>query len=575
MKETIIKYIDYKIRLVSKKLQIEEFSELKDLENFLNILMDVQDKLGPEEVDKLNKNRNLLKKINEKYKIFNDDTLGLFIDYIKALSRHDPSFVSKNYSYLLNCVDAMVGKVDLLYKRYEKLFKVVKQKELENEDLVLHKMWLEELKNKLENDMIISDTALVDFILMDKQIDDNYKLRLFSSIERYNRKAIKEYMPASYEEIRKLLEDYGYSVDSKHDLLLISANYRLLTLNKILETIKILDLKFSDDILTKILVLGTSVNTIKEAYKKIINDKKYSLIATLKIHNFWIDKSHRANFFGKDKSSILDIKDNSESSNSNDESSNEEYEPNSSEIFETAKYLEKFPFYNSSFNGMKSILKLPVVKLMKRENMLGLYGISANDINGSMTLYSPYIITLLDQFIELDLKDYILSHLSTLSKPKSLPIVIYNNKIKHKKITRHVKGSEYLLPEIVEAAINYKDVIQVSNLTGLNVKKRTLYDEKILVDEPDKIVPKIYNLPIIKYLEENYKINELQYKIGDYIFSRKKILRVISSFCDEKEISMDLFLYVMTYQRIIDKIEADDLEKCLRETYNLSKGYSI
>ena len=95
------------------------------------------------------------------------------------------------------------------------------------------------------------------------------------------------------------------------------------------------------------------------------------------------------------------------------------------------------------------------------------------------------------------------------------------------------------------------------------------------MDEPDKIVPMVYKLPIIKHLEENYKINELQYKIGNYIFSRKKILRVISSFCDEKEISIDLFLYVMTYQRIIDKTEADDLEECLKETYNLSKGYSI
>lgn len=571
MKELIVKYLDNKIKSVINASKIDEFDTFSDLENFLSILMDVQNGVGPYEADEINRNKKLIIRINNKYKILDDDSLKMFLEFIKELSMRSPSFSSVNYSYVLNCVKKMMDKELFLYDEYERLSKMISKRQKENEDLTLYKLWFEELKNKFQNDVVITDKAFVDFIFMDKYINDDYKLKLISNLNEYNKYAIKNYVPINEEEVRKILMDYGYNINNKSVLLNVSANYTSLTLKKILETIKILNLNFKEDVLSKILSLGTSVSTIKEAYKKIKTDKNYSLVATLKIHNFWIDKAYQPGNSKKTKSSITNVSSPVESSVNDDD---EAYELNSSEIFETAEYLKKYPFYNSSFDGMKTILKLPVEKLKKRENMFCLYGIDYDDINGSMALFTPYGITMLDQFIELDLKDYILEHLSTLSKPKSLPVIIHNKKIKNESVTTIRNNNEYLIPEVVDAATKYTSVLSESNLTDLNINQRDNFDEELTLDEPNKIIPSIYKVPMIKYLEDNYKINDLQYKIGNYLFSRKKVLRVASSLVKE-ELSLDMFLYIMTYQRIISKNEVDDLENTLKNVFELVKTKSI
>jgi len=221
MKDFITKYLDTKIRFATKDLKIDEFLEAKDLENFLSLLIDVQKNLGPNEADELYRNRKLIFRINSKYNIIKDEILKIFIDFLRDLHIKSPSFSSNNYSFILGCIKTMLNKEDFLYDEYEKLSRKVEQKEKENEDLTLHKMWLEELRNKIQNDMVITDTSFVDFILMDKYIDNNYKLKLIIETERYNKNAIKKYIPASWEDVKKILGEYGYEIDSKDDLLKI------------------------------------------------------------------------------------------------------------------------------------------------------------------------------------------------------------------------------------------------------------------------------------------------------------------------------------------------------------------
>ncbi len=132
-----------------------------------------------------------------------------------------------------------------------------------------------------------------------------------------------------------------------------------------------------------------------------------------------------------------------------------------------------------------------------------------------------------------------------------------------------------MLADLVESAGKYNDVVENSNLTDANVENRPLYDEMLRFDSPDKIIPGIYNDPVIKFLEDKYKINNLQYQIGSYVFSRKKVLRVASSLIPKQKIDFDSFLYIMTYKRIIDKRELPNLEELLKGTYDLSKSYSI
>ncbi len=408
MKDILIKYLDSKIKYATKKLKIDEFFELKDLENFLCLLMDVQDELGPKESLELSKNKKLIQRINSKYKLIKPNILEIFISQIEELSRRSPSFTANNYTFVLDCFRKILSNEEILYKKYDELFNKIEKIEKENEDLTLNKMWLEEVKSKIENEIILTDTAFIDYIYFDKLINTEYKMKLIKNVEEFNKEALKNYVPASLEEISNLLKDYGYKITDEDYLVKISTNYKLSVLKNILDTIKEKKLKFEDDVIKKILAYGTSVSTINGAYEKVLNNANYQLNAVSKIHNFWIDRTYEKDTVNREKSSIFSNKIKNPITRKNEDENFDDYELNSSEIFETAEYLKKFPFYNSSFTGMKTILKLPIEKLMKRENLLSLYGIDANDIEGSMTLFAPYNITLLDQFLELDLKDYIL-----------------------------------------------------------------------------------------------------------------------------------------------------------------------
>ena len=214
MKELIVKYLDNKIKSIINASKIDEFDTFSDLENFLSILMDVQNGVGPYEADEINRNKKLIIRINRRYKILDDDVLKTFIEYIKELSMKSPSFASNNYSYILNCVKKMMDKELFLYDEYERLSKMISKRQKENEDLTLYKLWFEELKNKFQNDVVITDKAFVDFIFMDKYINDDYKLKLISNLNEYNKYAIKNYVPINEEEVRKILMDYGYNINN-------------------------------------------------------------------------------------------------------------------------------------------------------------------------------------------------------------------------------------------------------------------------------------------------------------------------------------------------------------------------
>ena len=562
----IIKYLNYKIKLFTKELESDKFFELKDLENFLNLFMELSDHFDEFETMFLYNNRDLFRRVVLKYNVLSKDETELFISFLRELVNKSPSFTSSNYKFVMNVLDKVKKSEYDLYENYEKLSNGLTLFEKQNEDMKLLKVWFEDIKSDVENKKVITDESFIDFICDDKLVDKAFKIKLISEIEKYNKDCFKSYVPLSLEKVKEILNRYGFDIKDNNFLTIISANYILGALTEILNTIRQLKLNFNNDVLAKILINGTSKNTIKNAYDKIINDNRYNLNATLKIYNFWIDKIVPINHRNKISSSLIP-KDSSSSSINNDYDDN--YELNSDEMFRTSEYLKKYDFYNSTFDGMKSILKIPVEKLMKRENELSLYGISVKDIKGSMTLFSPNIITMLDQFIELDLKDYILEHLSTLSSLKSLPVVIFKKKNEGKEYIT----SKGLDPSVKEEVGEYKAIVKSVGLQDARVENRKEYDDILSVNGSDKIVPMIYRVPIIKHLEENYRINELQYKIGRFVFSRKKVLRIASSLVLNNEITYDEFLYIMTYKTLLNEYDVDEIEDTLKHVYTAFKSY--
>ena len=477
----IEKYINYKIKGLAKQLTKEEFLDYKDLENYLNLIMSVyKQKLGPAQTDSLCDNITLLKKINNKYNLLSTYEMDLFISFLNEHNRKSPSFSSQNYSYLNKILDKLYESVDVLIEKYYELDEKINEINKENEDKLLSKYMLEDTKHKIDVNALLLDHGILDFISSDKIIDINYKIKLLEKINSYNKNAFKNYVPLSITEVIKILNKHGYKIEDRKLLDGISANYTLKSLNDILEKIDELSLKFSDDVIAKILYNGTTVKTIENAYNKIINDK-LNLISTLSIYNFWVDKIVNRNDARIYNSSISSYNESSVTNVSSDKDDEISFadDLNSEEIFKTIDYLKKYKFYNNDLKNMKTIIKIPVEKIMVRENLLSLYGIDVNNVSKSMVLSSNNSATILDQFIELDLKNYILEHLSTVAVSKSLPVIIYDFKKKEKEYIT----SRGLSSTVRESTEKYKDAVIKAQLCDADVLNREEYDE-ILKNKP-------------------------------------------------------------------------------------------
>ena len=82
----IEKYINYKIKGLTKQLTKEEFFDYKDLENYLNLIMSVyKQKLGPAQTDSLCDNITLLKKINNKYNLLDKKLRNEYFNISKKI----------------------------------------------------------------------------------------------------------------------------------------------------------------------------------------------------------------------------------------------------------------------------------------------------------------------------------------------------------------------------------------------------------------------------------------------------------------------------------------------------------
>lgn len=580
MSITLEKYINTKLSKIEAYKGKNLYSNIKAIENFLTLLMDIKHNLTKENVEIILRNKALFQYINQTFEIISEQKFNKFIMLLNDLNTQNSRFGSFDYNFLIQTLEEFYKKEEMLYEQYD-----VKEKEYKDtkDSMDYHKLWLSSIKNDIENQRVITDDSFVDFVSNDRLIDNKYKIILLREIEEFNKEAFSCYEFLSYDELKELLLKYSYKITNKSSLVQISVKYNSKVLQNILETIKKLKLHFSSEVLEKILVCGTSVQTINSAYNKIVLDKGYSLIAALKIYNFWTNAAYIPDNKEKNQSSLSTVSnlktgdaiESENSINNLDDVSAEASELNSIEIFKTADYLKKYAFYRYDFDGMKSILKVPVEKLEKRENLIKLYGIDAEKIEGSMTLFSPYVITMLDQFIELDMVDYILKHTSSLSKPKSLPVVIYSSKKKGKEVLNVRNGNAYLDPSVNDEVGKFNDAVVDAGLCDCKVSGRKDYDEILNEVGTDKINPLIYKIPIVNYLENNYKENELQYKIGAYIFSRKKVLRIISSLVEKtNNIDFDMFLYAMTYQKIMDVLDATKIESLLSDVYEFSKKFS-
>ena len=567
MKDKLIKYLNGKIRSLSNELKSEEYFELKDLENFLNILEEIKEE-NKDESNILYNNRYLIRRVNSRYNLVNQDSFELFISFIRDLYYKKAGFSSQNYKYINNILNVIYNKEDILYDKYFYLDSLSKKKERETLDLQIEKLELEDLKNKLENNKVITNDYFVYYIVNDKLYDAKYKTKLLCELNSYNKAALKNYIPLNVSNVIDIFNEFGYRVSNNSYLTNICANYSLGVLTDILDLIKNLKLDFKEDVLLLILSSGTSCKIIKESYLKIMKDNNYNLNSALNIPSFWSDNKNK---YSVNERIVSSVESSKNEIKNNVNSSMNPVLISSNEAFKTAEYLKKYSFYNKDFSKMKGLLNIPVSRIMKTENLLSLYGVDLTKLDSSTALSSINNITTLDQWIELDLADYIMMHLSSISVGKNFTKRIYDYKKSGKSVSNIKNGKEYLSNELRDDNRSTKQLYDDIGLSSIELENRDMYDEMLSINNPNKIIPTIYKNNIINYLEKEYRINELQYKIGDFIYSRKKVLRLASSLVEEGEITLDKFLYIMTYQKLANESDVRKIEEELCEVYALAK----
>ena len=121
----------------------------------------------------------------------------------------------------------------------------------------------------------------------------------------------------------------------------------------------------------------------------------------------------------------------------------------------------------------------------------------------------------------------------------------------------------------------YEELSNEIGLSEFDLQDRSMYDDILSNNNPNKISPLILNNPVIKYIEENNKISSFEYKFGDIIISRKKVLRIATSLLKDNYITYDAFKYIITYNSIFNKEDLDKLEENLRMTYAFALGRRI
>ena len=238
-----------------------------------------------------------------------------------------------------------------------------------------------------------------------------------------------------------------------------------------------------------------------------------------------------------------------------------------------------------------SIFTYPNESLKENIKALELYGISVKESNGTFKLSglkNKDVLFTIDQFIELEELPYVTYNTSrfALSSDDAIFYRLYKikkhnkenplNQIEYKRYKE--KGYDFL-SIITQDKEGNSIVDRFSNkeeATG-TIKPKVFDEEtttrlKNLIDNKRTYFNKnTSNIEIIKYLDLRYKSpnNDSVYIVSGKVFSRIKVMRLLSILENEKLDKYDLMVFCLTYNSIIS---SEEYEKVCSTIYGLERG---
>lgn len=530
-------------------------------------------------------------------KIFKDIKLIMIAKYQNGLNI---DLTENQINYINNLCNKVTTEKNNLEEKISNIEPVENLDELET--LVIEYEYLNEKINSNTKELLNENDfkLLYESIIQKETTDYETKREVLIAIKYYN-DTIKNKKTFSIEEIKQLLKQYNLDsiidiVNENEELVKNKANIE--RIDEILEIFKEKGWlnKFNSKVLFKILLYG-DVNFIKERVIEVENNIEHRKL-------FFANDSFWFNTISKRKEQQRQTRAYKKANNKNlySDSPYKTKEISYEEFIENEKYLKELGF-NVSINQQKNMktLKTPRHKIKENIDYLKLYKIIDEK---NLDNFPPSVLS----FSKIDEKCDNLIELGLLHGKKSNCVkknpTLLNSLVDDAiqilyKLKRETTEDEYyrqIMSESREDAIKafvYKDKMGYklnteeakTNFFNTNfidymnegfISNAELYENVIIKHISSEIDKEMLDAELIKYLEENYKIDEFKYRFGTQIISRYKVLRALTALKKANiEINNRSLLYSIVRNSYIDEKTFELIVQSIRYSLGEMHSWSI
>ena len=497
-------------------------------------------------------------------------------------------FIKKLIEELVEKKDSLVEKIKVEEERANKN----KEEVSSIEESILNLEYLYEKVNDKEDYSLlnIEDFKTLSIVLEDKDISSKIKLDLLSNVIEYNENIKKQnkkiLVTTDIEEVKECFRNFGFDEDmlkfidrNKEE---ISRNIDLSNTREILtylESKNILD-KFSKGALLAI-VLYSNENTVSKRYEDL-KERKALFTPFFEMPSIWVNNLPKKVKVSH-KSSSKKKGENSNNNRLRGYANKISYE----EMISNEQYLTSMGLNGSISNKTNiKVLQTPRDKIEENYNTYKLYGFfEKRDIS----TFPPSVFSFskvadrCDKLVEVGILhnfdiNYVIMHPSIVQPiSEETFALLYKLKRENTREDYYQIISSKTRKGFLDSCITNKsynknivlgydfgtkekiDVFKQENfidqMDDKYIPKASEYEEIISRENPIKYSEDILTDEKIKTLEEQYRVdnNPYQYKIGEEIISRLKVLRCYSTLKEYGITDDNAFLYSVTRGMYLDE----------------------
>ena len=545
------------------KLSTDDEKELLGLIKILNAFKDNDALLLTENIENEIRNKNSVVGILVKLK----SSLKEYKDYLEANKKYEHEIIK-----LDSIVKSLNNKSNIDY--------------IENIDEIYEYLYSKnnmDLKEKFEIYKLIGEYNItvgkkkIDMFTKTDNLEKEIKIDKIEEKVEVNKKTV-----SNIDSLKTLFSSYNYDIEKMNKQMVeILLKTSVENVSDVLEVFNKIGLRFNESLKSSekyLMIIARSDKEVLNSIENICNENNLEILDLLK------------------KCPTVAMKKGSSSKTSNSSKNKQAYFP---------YYLGSYEDFIANIETIKelgyeikkamkeciTIFAYPHKSLIENIKALEIYGISVKDSKGTFKLSglkNKDVLFTIDQFIELDELPYVTYNTSRFSLMSNDTIFYRLYKIKKYNLENPFNQIEY--KRYKENGYEFVGMITQDKLGNRIVDRMSdkqkatdtiipvVFDEettqrlKTLIEEKKTYFSKkSKNNDLVKYLDLRFKSpqSEITYVIGGKIFSRIKVMRLLSILENENLDKNDLMIFCITYNSIISE---DEFERVKNAICGLERG---